>query len=1141
MRTPTSIKSFALLLAFSGFAHAAAAAPTPAEELEADFELFLIEHAAPAPAYSSGWITQPTPENEVVLPRLPESELAVYAEGLRNLRVRVPEARARMLLALIELERKHAAAALLEIQAARAVLPTSQPLLLAQLALIEGQARLQRGEYAAFFETAQSAARLWAAGTKSRKREASKQTSATPEPFFQIALARTEQQGYALVEREIANLRKKAAADPATRDELTRKIDEIRARAPAEFRRLRARLTLEHRKRNTPSVIHDTLVTKKLQRLTCPDPDPISPRMQTTWSVQAFFDHAFATNYRPNPRSLALSEPDIVKASLATSGWLGTLEGLTLEVPCLKEVREQVASATRQRISHEAAPSYLTRLSETLTGFERHARSSNPTVDDIRARILSELGARALAMGDERLAKTHFTAALGKRPTGSSKDFAERILLLSELAALSDAKERPHIELELQSVRRELHTQLDVLRKAVKERGFWGAVSGDGKGLQFGGTSLGRTVSKQFSAGAAIFQTEIERHEMLLDLGIARAYDRLEQTAAADRLRDSVVSAALTKGRPSTLLVRAVALSDLAERSTRAGRSDDAAAEYARAASTFLEVLESRELLQIEFVTAVSPFVVFERAIESSAARGDHALAFQIAARVRSLDDALIQKPAPGARTTSRKPLERAEIERRIAALEQQALAAAKAEKKIALAKAILVAQSQQLWMLGIASPLAAARARLDALWGHVPRRTLDELRDELDLFEEDYQHSSSRQIHQAREHAARAQASRAESTIRASSGQDLAAYRSRKAAQADIEIMRRAQLRRSALTYSKLESLDAVRKSLGSDQTLLQYYQGPTRTIALVINEQSVTTQVLPGAGARALDPLVQHARRGEPQALTELYRLLIAPLRTHLRTRSLLIAPDGATRAVPFAALEDSGKFLFQDYSIALVDHPSDTLATFARPHRVESALSITPPSIPGMAALDSAKEEVEAVATVLPRVTVTVDTNATEAGLVRSLPSVGLAHIAAHAELTADAPMFSRLLLGAGDTGDGALEAAEIAALDLARVELVVLSACDSATAFGSGRDGSLARAFLAAGAGAVVASLWPVNDAATAEFMKAFYGALATGADKAAALDQARQHLLKIPAFAHPSHWASFVLLGDRSGLSFGAHP
>ena len=106
-------------------------------------------------------------------------------------------------------------------------------------------------------------------------------------------------------------------------------------------------------------------------------------------------------------------------------------------------------------------------------------------------------------------------------------------------------------------------------------------------------------------------------------------------------------------------------------------------------------------------------------------------------------------------------------------------------------------------------------------------------------------------------------------------------------------------------------------------------------------------------------------------------------------------------------------------------------------------------------------------------------------------------------------------------------------EIYNLEL-RADLVVLSACQ--TALGSEFKGeglvALTRGFLAAGAPRVVASLWSVDDRATAELMGRFYRGLIAGKlAPGAALRRAQLELAGSPRWKSPYYWAGFALQGD----------
>ena len=117
--------------------------------------------------------------------------------------------------------------------------------------------------------------------------------------------------------------------------------------------------------------------------------------------------------------------------------------------------------------------------------------------------------------------------------------------------------------------------------------------------------------------------------------------------------------------------------------------------------------------------------------------------------------------------------------------------------------------------------------------------------------------------------------------------------------------------------------------------------------------------------------------------------------------------------------------------------------------------------------------------------------------------------------------------------GRPQDGFLQLSEIYNLNL-HAELVVLSACQT----GLGKDikgeglVGLTRGFMYAGATRVVASLWKVDDAATAQLMSYFYQEMFTNQKKpAAALRAAQLKMAKNRAWKAPYYWAGFIIQGE----------
>jgi CHAT domain-containing protein len=92
------------------------------------------------------------------------------------------------------------------------------------------------------------------------------------------------------------------------------------------------------------------------------------------------------------------------------------------------------------------------------------------------------------------------------------------------------------------------------------------------------------------------------------------------------------------------------------------------------------------------------------------------------------------------------------------------------------------------------------------------------------------------------------------------------------------------------------------------------------------------------------------------------------------------------------------------------------------------------------------------------------------------------------------------------------------------------LVILSACETGlSGLVSGEEiVGLIRGFLSAGAGAMVVSLWTVNDAATTQLMKGFYRELQPGRTVSAALTAAQRDFVR--RGVHPYYWSPFITVG-----------
>ncbi|MCR5864148.1 CHAT domain-containing protein [Aquincola sp. J276] len=273
---------------------------------------------------------------------------------------------------------------------------------------------------------------------------------------------------------------------------------------------------------------------------------------------------------------------------------------------------------------------------------------------------------------------------------------------------------------------------------------------------------------------------------------------------------------------------------------------------------------------------------------------------------------------------------------------------------------------------------------------------------------------------------------------------------------------------------------------------------------------------------------PMAQLCQRAQGR-LQQLHALVWAPLAASVADcRRLLVVPHGPLHELPFAALHDGTQAVVDRHDITLA--ASAGVALHALQRAAAAAGSVA--TAPGHCALllgDATRlphvaRELQAVTDSLgwPQVVQAGGLGDTAAAV--AVGQAELLHLACHGRFRADSPLFSALYLEGG-----ALTADQVQQLQL-RARLVVLSACET----GLGEPGAtdegvgLVRAFLMAGARQVLASPWAVDDAASADFMAAFYRRWAAGQPADAALADAQRALRA--QRPHPAHWAAFRLYG-----------
>jgi CHAT domain-containing protein/tetratricopeptide (TPR) repeat protein len=318
--------------------------------------------------------------------------------------------------------------------------------------------------------------------------------------------------------------------------------------------------------------------------------------------------------------------------------------------------------------------------------------------------------------------------------------------------------------------------------------------------------------------------------------------------------------------------------------------------------------------------------------------------------------------------------------------------------------------------------------------------------------------------------------------------------------------------------------------------------------------------------------------------QVARDLSRMVLLQVEGKLGNRPVLVVAEGALQYVPFAALPlaSTGALLVESNEV--VSLPSASALAVLRRDRGERplppkllAILADPvfqkdderlaPSIPAantnlasssstrgagnderesgidlssLRRLPYSSQEAQAISKLAPKEKVFVATGFMATRAAATSPDLAQfrnVHFATHGVLDSRRPELSGLVLSLYDQKgvqqDGFLRLNDIYTLHL-EADLVVLSACRTALGKeirGEGLVG-LTRGFMYAGAERVLASLWSVEDRATADLMKGFYrGMLREELSPSAALRKTQIEMMKNSYWRSPYFWAGFSLQGE----------
>lgn len=316
-----------------------------------------------------------------------------------------------------------------------------------------------------------------------------------------------------------------------------------------------------------------------------------------------------------------------------------------------------------------------------------------------------------------------------------------------------------------------------------------------------------------------------------------------------------------------------------------------------------------------------------------------------------------------------------------------------------------------------------------------------------------------------------------------------------------------------------------ALRTMASAETTLVQYWLSEEEGAAFVVTPAGVRAIPLPGR--RQLGPQIDAflsaltarltlvpnetaaAKQARLAAAEATWNRLLPEMRKLLpvSARRLVLSPDGPLARLPWHLLSPGEITLTPSLSVL-----AELRQRPVSPHKLVSVIAL--PS------LRFAGREADAIAALTPV------NRPTDIDL--ALRTSRVLHFATHTTVDDREPALSGIALP-----ERTMRLYELYGKSI-RADLVVLSSCRSAAGpeiSGEGTIG-LARGFLHAGARRVVASLWSVDDQATARLMEHFYTEMfKTKRSPAAALFAAQQRLRAEPRWSHPAYWAGFVLQGD----------
>jgi CHAT domain-containing protein len=313
------------------------------------------------------------------------------------------------------------------------------------------------------------------------------------------------------------------------------------------------------------------------------------------------------------------------------------------------------------------------------------------------------------------------------------------------------------------------------------------------------------------------------------------------------------------------------------------------------------------------------------------------------------------------------------------------------------------------------------------------------------------------------------------------------------------------------------VETVEALQRSIGRD-AVIEYLTLPRELVIFTVTARTIDVQRI------AVDDLPRRVaalnaaivNRGDVRKAS-LYPILIAPVRDRIAgAGTITFVPDSTLESVPFSALfdRDAGRWLIEEHAIRRAPTALGA-AGEPPPHDRARLVVIEPPA----ADLPSAATEAAAIARQY-RDSIVVDGDS-PAAVLAAMENADVIHYAGHTNSSGETGL---------TLGRTILYGTDIARLHLREAPLVVLAGCRTLRGAAHRQDvaTSLTRAFLLAGARAVVGTARDVDDRTAAALFERMHAANAAAGDTVAALREAQLTALSDSA-SQPADWAAAEII------------